>query len=153
MRQTIMQLQGAFSDWEASLWVAPDWWWVSWWWWSWWLKKCTNSSQCCKLMESQRKNFNFNVFFFLMGHTHNLLRWLCLYSVYCWSNNTIMRCSRSGVFFILMKYWCPGVFFTPFLLSRCKALPDSQHCNDHFNHHTYSCHVFLVNMILYLPDR
>ena len=39
------------------------------------IKKCTNSSQSCKLMESQRKNFNFNVFFFLMGHTHNLLRW------------------------------------------------------------------------------
>ena len=38
------------------------------------IKKCTNSSQSCKLMESQRKNFNFNVFFFLMGHTHNLLR-------------------------------------------------------------------------------
>ena len=39
------------------------------------IKKCTNSSQSCKLIESQRKNFNFNVFFFLMGHTHNLLRW------------------------------------------------------------------------------
>ena len=38
------------------------------------IKKCTNSSQSCKLIESQRKNFNFNVFFFLMGHTHNLLR-------------------------------------------------------------------------------
>ena len=100
----IMQLQGTFSDWEASLWVAPDWWWVSWWRWSWWLKNAQIRHSLANLLNHKGKTLTStsSSSSWATRTTYWGALWIfCKYSVCCWSNITIMRCSRSVI--ILME--------------------------------------------------